>query len=125
VQKAKLTAEDISLRKKIAEGKKVDTIIQQVFSSVPGDIEILDFLEYLSKTVSGGIWLNYLNTYGISANLTFQTSGSSDKMISDFYKSENYTLETSRKNKSGDGIEYIYANFAKKDKNIKNPEDGL
>ena len=122
-QKTKLIAEDISLRKKIVEGKKVDTIIQQVFGSVPDDIEILNFLEYLSKTVPGGIWLNYLNTYGNSANLTFQTGGSSDRMISDFYKSESYTLQNSRKNKSGDGVEYIYANFVKKEKNIKNPEE--
>ena len=122
-QKAKLIAEDVSLRKKIAEGKKIDTIIQQVFGSVPNNLEILDFLEYLSKTVSGAIWLNYLNTYGNSANLTFQTSGSSDKMISDFYKSKNYTLQNSRKNKSGDGVEYIYANFVKKEKNTQNAEN--
>lgn len=123
VQKAKLTAEDSSLRKKIADGKKVDVIIQEVFGSVPDDIEVLDFLKYLSKTVTGSIWLNYLNTYGNSANLTFQTNGSSDKMISDFYKSENYTLQNSRKNKSGDSIEYIYVNFVKKEKNIKSAED--
>ena len=125
VQQTKLAAEDISLRKKIAEGKKVDTIIQQVVSSIPDDIEVLDFLGYLSKTVPGGICLNYLNTYGNSANLTFQTSGSSDKMISDFYKSESYTLQNSRKNKSGDGVEYIYANFVKKEKNIQPAEDKL
>ena len=122
MQKAKLVAEDISLRKKITEGQLTGTIIQQVFSSVPNDIEVLDFLEYLTKTVSSDIWLNYLNTYGNSANLTFQTDGSSDKMISDFYKSENYTLQNSRKNKSGDGIEYIYINFVKKEKNIKDTD---
>lgn len=125
VQKTKLIAEDDSLRKKIERGKKVDDIIQQVFGSVPNDIEILDFMEYLTKTVPNDIWLNYLNTYGNSANLTFQTTGNSDKMISDFYKSENYTLQNSRKNKSGDGVEYIYVNFVRKQKNTHSTEEEL
>ena len=109
-----LKVESDSIKKKIAKEKKTDDFIQLIFTSEPDDIDALSFLEYLSKIAPKDVWANYLNTYGNSANLTMQTNGNSDRLISELYKSKDYTLQNSRKNKSSDGSEYIYISLVKK-----------
>lgn len=108
----KTQSEDI--KRKMSKEKITDDFIQLVFTSAPDDIDALSFLEYLSKVTPKDVWANYLNTYGNSANLTMQTNGNSDKLISELYRSTDFTLQNSRKNKSSDGSEYIYISLIKK-----------
>lgn len=109
-----LKTESADLKRKIAKEKQTDDFIQLVNTSEPEDINALAFLEYLSKVTPKDVWANYLNTYGNSANLTMQTNGNSDRFISELYRSSDYTLQNSRKNKSSDGAEYIYISLVKK-----------
>lgn len=110
-----LKLESDSVKKKIAKEKKTNDFIQLIFTSEPDDIDALSFLDYLSKVTPKDVWANYINTYGNSANLTMQTNGNSDKLISELYKSSDYTLQNSRKNKSSDNSEYIYISLVKKE----------
>ena len=115
-QLASLKTELNSIKKKSIKEKNTDQYIQLVLTSEPDDINALSFLEYLSKVTPKDVWANYLNTYGNSANLTMQTNGNSDKLISELYRATDYTLQNSRKNKSSDGSEYIYISLVKKGK---------
>ena len=108
-----LKTEANEVKRRIEKEKPIDTYIQLVVSSEPNDIDALNFMEYLCRITPKDIWANYLNTYGNSANLTMQTNGKSDRFISDLYRSQDYTLQNSRKNKSSDGSEYIYISLVK------------
>ncbi|MEI6055560.1 MAG: hypothetical protein WCR55_05810 [Lentisphaerota bacterium] len=109
-----LKIESDNIKKKIAKEKKTDDFVQLILTSEPDDIDAMSFLDYLSKVTPKDVWANYLNTYGNSANLTMQTNGNSDRLISELYKSTDFTLQNSRKNKSSDNSEYIYISLVKK-----------
>ncbi|HBM15337.1 MAG TPA: hypothetical protein DD381_03185 [Lentisphaeria bacterium] len=115
-QLASLKTELNDIKRKASKEKTTNDYIQLTLTSEPDDIDALNFLDYLSKITPKDVWANYLNTYGNSANLTMQTTGNSDALISELYRSPEYTLQNSRKNKSSDGSEYIYISLVKKSK---------
>lgn len=105
------------MKSKFQSQKKNDDYIQILIAAQPETIDALSFLDYLSKVTPADTWANYLNIYGDSANLTMQTRGDADKLTAALYRSQDYTLQNSRKNKSADGTEYIYLNIVKKQTN--------
>jgi hypothetical protein len=107
-----------------AKGKKLSTLITTLIGTEPKDINLLRDLEVLSREIPGNIWVTNFNTYNDKINLALQSKGSSDQMISSFYKSTTFNLDNNRKRKSDDGFEYIYMSLSEKtSKPTSTPEE--
>ena len=95
--------------------KKTDTAINQLVSTEPDDILLLEYLNYFAENIPKTVWVTNINTYQNKINLTLKTNSSSENLLSQFYKSNLFTLENNRRRKTSDGTEYIYMTLKKKD----------
>lgn len=93
--------------------KKTDDYIQLVDTLIPACIDLYSFLKYFVGVTPKYIWANNLDVSETSITVSMQANGDTEKFLSDLYKSQDYTLQNSKKNKTSD-TEFLYLTFGEK-----------
>ncbi|MCP4179341.1 MAG: hypothetical protein GY756_16405 [bacterium] len=113
-QKNQLSSALENLKDRELKMKKTNTAINELINAEPNDINLLGYLNYFSENIPKTVWVTNINTYQDKINLTLKTNSSSENLLSQFYKSDLFTLENNRRRKTSDGTEYIYMTLQKK-----------
>ncbi len=88
--------------------KKYDTAIEEIEEATPDAVNPIEYLQVLTKSIPGNIWMTSFASSKDKVNVTLQTNSSAGNITATLNKNKLFKTENVRKRKTSNGSQYIY-----------------